>query len=232
MGLRSRLSGPRSERAPPCHRPRRVALAKAARLWDRGARASIASPPKYPKRASVAQLSQPPPSCAHPAGLRSNLADRGGDLAPSLGPLSKHPPPHAGAICDAGNVGDRNELPTGTVTLLFTDIEGSTTSLERLGDAYGDGAFRSKEPRRRWPGSDVVGKRFGRSAWRTRSPRRSGPYGTCIPPGAARSPRTSIRRERRSAMPPPTQPMRRVVRMPRERAIEAFFGIQAEAAVA
>jgi class 3 adenylate cyclase len=29
-------------------------------------------------------------------------------------------------------------LPTGTVTLLFTDIEGSTKLLERLGDAYGD----------------------------------------------------------------------------------------------
>jgi predicted ATPase/class 3 adenylate cyclase len=30
------------------------------------------------------------------------------------------------------------ELPTGTVTLLFTDIEGSTALLDRLGDAYGD----------------------------------------------------------------------------------------------
>ena len=29
-------------------------------------------------------------------------------------------------------------LPTGTVTLLFTDIEGSTRLLERLGDAYAD----------------------------------------------------------------------------------------------
>jgi class 3 adenylate cyclase len=28
------------------------------------------------------------------------------------------------------------ELPTGTVTLLFTDIEGSTRLLERLGDRY------------------------------------------------------------------------------------------------
>jgi class 3 adenylate cyclase len=28
------------------------------------------------------------------------------------------------------------ELPTGTVTLLFTDIEGSTQLLERLGDRY------------------------------------------------------------------------------------------------
>jgi len=35
-------------------------------------------------------------------------------------------------------VSDRNELPTGTVTLLFTDIEGSTALLERLGEAYGD----------------------------------------------------------------------------------------------
>src|SRR5580765_6290207 len=28
------------------------------------------------------------------------------------------------------------ELPTGTVTLLFTDIEGSTRLLRRVGDAY------------------------------------------------------------------------------------------------
>jgi class 3 adenylate cyclase len=28
------------------------------------------------------------------------------------------------------------ELPTGTVTLLFTDIEGSTKLLHELGDAY------------------------------------------------------------------------------------------------
>jgi hypothetical protein len=29
------------------------------------------------------------------------------------------------------------ELPTGTVTFLFTDIEGSTRLLQELGDAYG-----------------------------------------------------------------------------------------------
>jgi class 3 adenylate cyclase len=29
------------------------------------------------------------------------------------------------------------ELPTGTVTLLFTDVEGSTRLLRELGDAYG-----------------------------------------------------------------------------------------------
>ena len=28
------------------------------------------------------------------------------------------------------------EFPTGTVTFLFTDIEGSTRLLQRLGDAY------------------------------------------------------------------------------------------------
>ncbi|HUI37641.1 MAG TPA: adenylate/guanylate cyclase domain-containing protein, partial [Gaiellaceae bacterium] len=28
------------------------------------------------------------------------------------------------------------ELPTGTITLLFTDIEGSTRLLQRAGDAY------------------------------------------------------------------------------------------------
>src|SRR5918997_7072722 len=31
-----------------------------------------------------------------------------------------------------------SELPTGTVTLLFTDIEGSTQLLQRLGPRYGD----------------------------------------------------------------------------------------------
>jgi class 3 adenylate cyclase len=29
------------------------------------------------------------------------------------------------------------ELPTGTVTLLFTDIEGSTALLKELGESYG-----------------------------------------------------------------------------------------------
>jgi class 3 adenylate cyclase len=30
------------------------------------------------------------------------------------------------------------QLPTGTVTLLFTDIEGSTKLLHELGDGYAD----------------------------------------------------------------------------------------------
>jgi class 3 adenylate cyclase len=30
------------------------------------------------------------------------------------------------------------ELPTGTVTFLFTDVEGSTRLLHELGDAYAD----------------------------------------------------------------------------------------------
>lgn len=33
------------------------------------------------------------------------------------------------------------ELPTGTVTFVFTDIEGSTALLGRLGDGYGDVLF-------------------------------------------------------------------------------------------
>ena len=35
------------------------------------------------------------------------------------------------------------ELPTGTVTFLFTDIEGSTRLLRELGDGYADGACRA-----------------------------------------------------------------------------------------
>ena len=30
------------------------------------------------------------------------------------------------------------ELPTGTITLLFSDVEGSTALLSRLGDRYGE----------------------------------------------------------------------------------------------
>jgi class 3 adenylate cyclase len=37
----------------------------------------------------------------------------------------------------ADNRGMR-ELPTGTVTMLFSDIEGSTALLARLGDGYGE----------------------------------------------------------------------------------------------
>jgi class 3 adenylate cyclase len=33
---------------------------------------------------------------------------------------------------------EASELPRGTVTLLFTDVEGSTRLLERLGDRYGE----------------------------------------------------------------------------------------------
>ena len=31
-----------------------------------------------------------------------------------------------------------SELPTGTVTFVFTDIEASTALLDRLGDGYGE----------------------------------------------------------------------------------------------
>jgi class 3 adenylate cyclase len=36
-----------------------------------------------------------------------------------------------------GRSDDRPRLPTGTVTFLFTDIEGSTRLLQDLGDRYG-----------------------------------------------------------------------------------------------
>src|SRR5919198_2159663 len=35
-------------------------------------------------------------------------------------------------------IDDMRELPTGTVTFLFTDIEGSTRLLQELGDRYAD----------------------------------------------------------------------------------------------
>jgi class 3 adenylate cyclase len=36
------------------------------------------------------------------------------------------------------------DLPRGVVTLLFTDIEGSTRLLQRLGDQYGDALTKAK----------------------------------------------------------------------------------------
>ncbi len=49
---------------------------------------------------------------------------------PALAPLSRHPdePEHRRS--------SRRDLPTGTITLLFTDIEGSTRLLQQLGDRY------------------------------------------------------------------------------------------------
>ncbi len=45
------------------------------------------------------------------------------------------PPP---AIGDIDTERSAPSLPTGTVTLLFTDIEGSTRLLQQLGDRYAD----------------------------------------------------------------------------------------------
>jgi class 3 adenylate cyclase len=42
---------------------------------------------------------------------------------------------HPGAIGNNRRVG---ELPTGTITLLFSDIEGSTALVRRLGERYGE----------------------------------------------------------------------------------------------
>ena len=51
---------------------------------------------------------------------------------PTLTPLSRHAdePEHRQS--------SRRDLPTGTITLLFTDIEGSTRLLQQLGDRYPD----------------------------------------------------------------------------------------------
>jgi hypothetical protein len=57
------------------------------------------------------------------------------------------------------------ELPTGTVTFLFTDIEGSTKLLQELGDSYGPvqddhmRLMREANRRRRRPGAPYRGGR-------------------------------------------------------------------------
>lgn len=50
-----------------------------------------------------------------------------------------------------------SKLPTGTVTFVFTDIEGSTALLDRLGDGYGDVLFTHQALLRAvWEGHDGV----------------------------------------------------------------------------
>jgi class 3 adenylate cyclase len=51
-----------------------------------------------------------------------------------------------------------SELPQGTVTFLFTDIEGSTELLKRLGPRYGEAPW---VPLVNFETVDVVSKRVG-----------------------------------------------------------------------
>ena len=60
----------------------------------------------------------------------------GDDLRPAIAqPVCFRPDPALGMMTVM------SERPSGTVTFVFTDIEGSTALLDRLGDAYGDVLF-------------------------------------------------------------------------------------------
>jgi class 3 adenylate cyclase len=50
----------------------------------------------------------------------------------------RSPSSRAKSLPDASVGGERNDLPRGTVTFLFTDIEGSTDLVRALGGGYGD----------------------------------------------------------------------------------------------
>src|SRR5436305_11117255 len=78
------------------------------------------------------------------------------------------------------------EAPTGTVTLLFTDIEGSTKLLQQAGDAYADLLARHRELLR-----SAFAAQGGFEAAKRRGSRR-------YRKGAPRAPRTRSR--------PPTPP--------------------------
>jgi class 3 adenylate cyclase len=66
------------------------------------------------------------------------------------------------------------ELPTGTVTLLFTDIEGSTRLLHEFGERYADVLAEHRRVLiRRSPGERVVYQGAGRTFTDPRSPERS-----------------------------------------------------------
>ena len=56
------------------------------------------------------------------------------------------------------------ELPRGTVTFLFTDVEGSTGVLRRLGHAYGEVLVRHRELIRGL-GHEIVRAEVGGGVW-------------------------------------------------------------------
>jgi predicted ATPase/class 3 adenylate cyclase len=68
----------------------------------------------------------------------ASVPDLGGRLRRRRAPTAAPAPPAAGRSAPAGSSPSRPapELPTGTVTFLFSDIEGSTRLLQVLGDAY------------------------------------------------------------------------------------------------
>ena len=73
------------------------------------------------------------------------------------------------------------ELPTGTVTFLFTDIEGSTRLLQELGDGYADVlAEHHRALRDAW--RRTTGSRSTRRATRSSSPSRARPTPWRPPP--------------------------------------------------
>ena len=70
------------------------------------------------------------------------------------------------------------ELPSGTVSLVFSDIEGSTLLLNRLGDAYSDALDVHRRILRQawaaWTGWSWV-PRATASSWSSAAPRRRSP---------------------------------------------------------
>jgi predicted ATPase/class 3 adenylate cyclase len=69
-----------------------------------------------------------------------NVYDHDPGAIPAGAPATRAAPPAADASRPAQGAGNREagELPTGTLTMLFSDIEGSTVLLSRLGERYGE----------------------------------------------------------------------------------------------
>src|SRR5262245_15225588 len=153
QGLRLPRDAPRppSERHHPADRPSRGGIVRAARALPLGGGAfpglvTRLSPPGRPVRAARRHPLGPaaPGLCRH---LHSLPRPRGGigvlgrpygrsRRAEGLKPAgSTWPPSPSAGMARGVSVA---ELPVGTVTLMFTDIEGSTRLLQQLGDRYTD----------------------------------------------------------------------------------------------
>ena len=149
-GLRARLHRPRRRRppasAPTCARPagRRGHRADPARAGPRASRCRS-------RRSRCATPASSSPAGRWPAPTRATAGATSG-CAPWTGPGSASTPEPLIArrpVHHHEDCGSAERAPSGTVSMLFSDIEGSTLLLSRLGDRYAEALDGQRGPARR-----------------------------------------------------------------------------------